>query len=129
MYSPPILFSTQDDINDRRKVRNKYRVSARQDLLESIIAAKAQKDHSDALSMDKKTKAAKVAAEAARVRGGKNRNKKKTNGKNAIIAIRILFTILFFIDSTKNIIRESIKVRIIKTLASYKVLRILQFIK
>ena len=82
MYSPPILFSTQDDINDRRKVRNKYRVSARQDLLESIIAAKAQKDHSDALSMDKKTKAAKVAAEAARVRGGKNRNKKKTNGKD-----------------------------------------------
>ena len=79
MYSPPILFSTQDDINDRRKVRNKYRVSARQDLLESIVAAKAQKDHSDVLSMDKRTKEAKAAAKAAREK--RTKNKKKKNKK------------------------------------------------
>ena len=57
MYSPPILFSIQDDINDRRRVRSEYRTSARQELLQSVITTAAQKRHADALSMDKKTKA------------------------------------------------------------------------
>ena len=75
MYSPPILFSTQDDINDRRKVRATYRDSERQNLLNSIITAKAQKDHSDELNMDKKTKEAKAAANAIREKRKKKKQK------------------------------------------------------
>lgn len=56
MYSPPILFSVQDDINNRRATRNKYKTSVQAELLETITTTRMQKHQRYLASMDKKTR-------------------------------------------------------------------------
>ena len=67
MYTPPILYATQDDINERRKIRQEFRDKGRVSLIQSIA------------QVDKRDKVEKLLKQG---RGAKDKEDKKNKEKN-----------------------------------------------
>ena len=78
MYTPPILYATQDDINARRKTRNAFRDQERNKLLHSINTVEKRDKREQALKSTNKDK------EKKKKKDKKKNKKKKKNGSAAL---------------------------------------------
>lgn len=86
MYTPPILYATQDDINERRKVRLEFRDNERNTLIQSIDTVHKRDKFEKSLKQGNKQKMAAKKDKKSK----KNKKKQKKNlmlgGNNAAAA-------------------------------------------
>jgi hypothetical protein len=75
MYTPPILYATQDDINDRRKIRQEFRDKEREGLIKSIYTVDKRDKFEKSLKEGIKKKKKKQAEEKDK-KGRKGKKKK-----------------------------------------------------
>jgi hypothetical protein len=79
MYTPPILYATQDDINERRRVRKEFRDNERQSLIKSIHTV-TKRD-----KFEKSLKAGNKDKDQKKKKKDKKKKKKKKSGQANLV--------------------------------------------